>query len=107
MVMTGRFTTTPTKLTVPDSGAVTGPPSDAAPRSPPRCPLSHGLSGGSNGRRTAGRGASGQLHPAGAGAADAAADDARTVIGAADAEGAVTAEGAAAAVVSRSSAAIT
>lgn len=72
MVITGRSTTTPTKLTVPDSGAVTGTPSCAASRSTPRCPLIHGLSGGSNARSTSGLGARGHSHdaPAGAGAID-------------------------------------
>src|SRR5690349_7471915 len=108
--MTGRSTTMPTKLTVPDSGEVTGPPSDAALRSTPRCPLSHGLSGGSKGRRTGGRGARGQFHPAGAGTAAARAvettgdraGDTRTAEAAA-AAGAGPADGAAAGVVSRSS----
>src|SRR6478752_4215773 len=107
MVMTGRSTTVPTKLTVPASGAVTGPPSDAEPRSTPRCPLSHGLSGGSNGRRTGGRGASGQRQPAGAGAAARAGEAAGRESDAGAAEGAGIAGGAEAAVVSRSTAAIT
>ena len=73
MVITGRSTTTPTKLTVPASGAVTGTPSSAAPRSTPRCPLIHGLSGGSNARSTPGLGARGHSQDAwaGAGATDA------------------------------------
>src|SRR6478609_1449067 len=64
MVITGRSTTTPTKLTVPAAGAWTSAPAPAVPRSTPRCPLSHGFGGGSNPRRTAGRGASGHCHEA-------------------------------------------
>src|ERR671921_100458 len=62
MVMTGRSTTTPTKLTVPAAGEVTGAPSYPAPRSTPRCPLSQGFGGGSKLRRTFRRGASGHCH---------------------------------------------
>ncbi|MDP9906342.1 hypothetical protein J2S90_003326 [Arthrobacter bambusae] len=59
MVITGRSTTTPTKRTVPSAGAATVTPSSTACRSTPRCPLSHGLSGGSKPRRTAGLGETG------------------------------------------------
>lgn len=59
IVTTGLSTTTPTNLTVPSAGAVTGAPSAAACRSTPRCPLSQGLSGGSKWRKTAGFGESG------------------------------------------------
>ncbi len=46
MVITGRSTTTPAKDTVPAAGEATGAPSNAATRSTPRCPLSHGWGGG-------------------------------------------------------------
>src|SRR5919107_3760430 len=80
MVMTGRSTTTPTKLTVPAAGEVTWTPSDADPRSTPRWPLSQGLGGGSKSRSTAGRGASGHLH-------DGAATVAETSVWGAEVEG--------------------
>lgn len=63
MVITGRSTTTPTKLTVPSAGVATVTPSSAARKSTPRCPLSHGLSGGSKPRRTAGFEESGHAQP--------------------------------------------
>jgi hypothetical protein len=83
MVITVRSTTTPTKPTVPPAGAATPTPSPAARRSTPRCPLSHGLSGGSKPRRTAGAGESGHAQAGrtpregvGPGSADATACDA-------------------------------
>lgn len=62
MVSTGRSTTTPAKLTRPGAGALTTAPAPAR-RSTPRWPLSHGRSGGSKPRTTAGLGASGQAQP--------------------------------------------
>ncbi|WP_425550520.1 hypothetical protein [Arthrobacter gyeryongensis] len=63
MVITGRSTTTPTNLTVPSAGVATVAPSSAARKSTPRCPLNHGLSGGSKPRKTAGLGESGHAQP--------------------------------------------
>ncbi|WP_441414651.1 hypothetical protein [Arthrobacter sp. 2MCAF14] len=63
MVITGRSTTRPTKLTVPSAGVATVTPSSAACKSTPRCPLNHGLSGGSKARTTAGLGESGHAQP--------------------------------------------
>lgn len=73
ITITGLSTTTPTKLTVPSAGAVTGTPSPAACRSTPRCPLCQGLSGGSKLRTTAGLGESGHIQ-SGRGLAAAAPD---------------------------------